>query len=71
MKTKDRAPTLKDLMEAGVSVISVSQAGRIAGVGRNLAYELARNGDIPTLRLGHKLVVPVAKLAKMLGEGSD
>lgn len=51
-----------------VRTISVEQAGRQLGIGRSLAYELARNGQIPVLRLGKRMVVPVAKLAEMLGE---
>jgi len=61
--------TLRQLQVSGVSTISVEQAARILGVGRGLGYELARNGELPALRLGHKLVVPVARLAAMLGEG--
>ncbi len=49
-------------------VISVPEAGQILNCGRNLAYELARQGRIPTIRLGRKLVVPVVALERMLTE---
>jgi len=32
--------------------LSVEEAGRVLGVGRSLAYELARRGEIPAIRLG-------------------
>jgi len=49
--------------------ISVEEAGRRLGIGRNLAYRLAQSGEIPALRLGGKrLVVPTRALERMLGE---
>lgn len=47
--------------------LSIEEAGRVLGVGRGLAYEAARRGQIPTIRLGHRLVVPVAALERLLG----
>lgn len=49
--------------------LSVEEAGRRLGVGRGLAYELARRGEIPSLRLGRRLVVPVAALDRLLNGG--
>jgi excisionase family DNA binding protein len=46
--------------------ISVPEAGRRLGIGRNHAYECARRGELPVIRLGHKLVVPLAALERML-----
>ena len=42
-------------------------AARVLGVSRNVAYEAARKGSIPTLRLGRNIRVPVPKLLAMLG----
>jgi hypothetical protein len=47
---------------------SVAIAGRLLDVSRGVAYESARSGAIPTIRLGRRLVVPISKLADMLGE---
>lgn len=52
-------------------VISVEQAGRLLGCGRSLAYKLARKGQLPTLRLGRKLVVPIPALQKLLENPTD
>ena len=49
-------------------VLSVPAAGRILGLGRSAAYDAARRGDLPTLRIGRRLVVPRARLAELLGE---
>ena len=45
---------------------SVPEAGKILGVGRDAAYEAARTGQIPTIRLGRRLVVPKAALDRLL-----
>jgi hypothetical protein len=42
-------------------------AGGALGIGRSSTYKAARAGEIPTIRLGRRLVVPVAKLRAMLG----
>jgi hypothetical protein len=48
--------------------ISVPEAGRIFfGLARNAAYDAAKRGDIQTVRIGGKIVVPVAPLAERLG----
>lgn len=43
-------------------------AASVLGIGRTAAYELARRGEFPvtTLRLGHKYVVVVASLLRLL-----
>jgi len=47
-------------------VVSVPEAGRALGICRCTAYTLARRGVIPTLRLGKRMVVPKAALARLL-----
>mgnify|MGYP006438829355 CR=1 FL=1 len=44
----------------------VPEAGAKLGLGKNQAYEAARRGDIPTLRIGRRLVVPKAAFHEML-----
>jgi len=47
-------------------VMSVPEAGRILRLSRNSAYEAARRGEIPTVRIGRLLRVPRTALEKML-----
>ena len=47
--------------------ISVEEAGEILGVSRRSAYRAAETGELPTLRLGRRLLVPTPKLLAMLG----
>jgi excisionase family DNA binding protein len=49
--------------------MTVPEAGReYFGLSRNAAYEAARRGDIPTIRIGKLLRVPVAALERKLEE---
>jgi len=48
--------------------ISVPDAGRLFfGLARNAAYEAAKAGDIPTVKVGGRIRVPVAPIAQKLG----
>jgi hypothetical protein len=47
--------------------ISVQEAGRrYFGLGKNSAYAAAANGQIPVIRIGRLLRVPVRALERML-----
>jgi len=49
--------------------ITVPDAGReYFDLGRNASYEAARRGDIPIIRLGRLLRVPVVALERKLEE---
>ncbi len=48
--------------------ISVPEAGKLFfGLARNAAYDAAKRGDIPTIRVGGLIRVPVVQLAEKLG----
>jgi excisionase family DNA binding protein len=51
--------------------LSVPEAGRWLGIGRNAAYEAARRGDLPVIRIGRLLRVPVVALERMLDRASE
>jgi len=51
--------------------VTIEEAGRILGVGRSAAYSAAKAGEIPTIKVGRRLIVPVAKLRAMLGENEN
>lgn len=46
--------------------ISIPEAARRLGIGRNQGYECAKRGEIPTIRLGKRKVVPLAAFEAML-----
>ena len=50
------------------ATLTVEEAAELLGVGRSCAYDAARRGDIPAVRLGRRLVVPVPALIRLLEE---
>jgi excisionase family DNA binding protein len=48
--------------------ISVPEAGRRLGLGKNASYEAARRGELPVLRFGRRLRVPVVAFERLLSE---
>lgn len=55
-------------MESEKYVLTVVEAGRRLGLSRPLAYRAVNNGDIPAIRVGRRILVPVAALEKLLSE---
>ncbi|MDP8932133.1 MAG: helix-turn-helix domain-containing protein [Actinomycetota bacterium] len=47
--------------------MTVEQAGALLGISRRSAYRAAALGQIPTIRLGRRILVPTALLYGMLG----
>jgi excisionase family DNA binding protein len=47
--------------------ITVEQAGEVLGISRRSAYRAAASGELPTLRLGRRLLVPTPRLLGLLG----
>lgn len=57
--------------EIECATLSVPEAGKRLGISRNAAYEAANRGEIPIIRIGHRLLVPRAALERMLrGDGN-
>jgi hypothetical protein len=53
--------------EQACRTMSVPQAGqRFYGLSRNGSYDAARRGEIPTIKVGRKLRVPVAAMERKL-----
>jgi excisionase family DNA binding protein len=50
---------------------SVMDAAKILGVGRDVAYEAARTGVIPTIRIGKQFRVPRVALQRLLERGTS
>jgi excisionase family DNA binding protein len=46
--------------------LSILEAATVLGIGRSAAYEAARTGQIPTIRIGRRLLVLVLALDRLL-----
>ncbi len=56
--------------------LSVEEAGKLLGVSRQVAYQLSRRPDFPTLHIGRRVLVPRKQLEAWMdrnvsGAGTD
>jgi excisionase family DNA binding protein len=50
--------------------LTITEASEALGVSRNKAYEAAKRGEIPTIKIGKRILVPAAALERMLQGGT-
>jgi excisionase family DNA binding protein len=50
--------------------LTVEEAARVLGIGRTLAFEMVRAGQLPVIRLGRRVLVPRPALERLLA-GDD
>src|SRR5262245_8555904 len=51
---------------AGVLTTTVPEAARRLGIGRQTAYDAVRQGEIPSIRIARRILVPIAALEALL-----
>jgi hypothetical protein len=51
----------------GRDAFTVEETGKILGISRASAFAAANRGDIPTIRIGKRLIVPRRGLENLLG----
>jgi excisionase family DNA binding protein len=50
--------------------LNVEEAGRLLGLSRGAAYQAAKTGEIPVIRIGGRVLVPRVQLDQLLeGKG--
>jgi excisionase family DNA binding protein len=50
----------------GKLTLSVEEAAKLLGIGRNLCYDRVKTGEIPVIKIGRRLLVPRSALEKLL-----
>lgn len=50
--------------------LTVEEAAQVLGISRALAYELVARAEIPSLRLGRRIVVPRRALEVLLAQAT-
>lgn len=53
------------------AVLTIEEAAKVLRIGRSAAYQAARRGEIPTIRVGRMLRVPRNRLDAMLNVPTD
>ena len=56
-------------MDEMTLTLTVPQAAALLGISRALAYELIARGELPSLRLGRRVVVPRRALQRFVDDG--
>jgi excisionase family DNA binding protein len=53
-------------MDERRKALTVDEAAYELGISRNAAYHAVRNGEIPSIRIGKRIIVPRAAFEKLL-----
>jgi hypothetical protein len=61
-----RQLTLDDIRP--LATIDVDTLALVLGIGRNAAYEAVKTGDVPSWKIGGRILIPVPALLRRLGE---
>ncbi len=56
-------------METERLTYTVEECARLLGIGRQLAYDRVKTGEIPVIKVGRRLLVPRRALEKLLEQG--
>ena len=64
-----RAQVLASTTFDGRLVLSIDDVASLLGMGRSSVYEAIRRGQLPSRKLGRRLLVPVPGLLAWLGFG--
>ena len=48
--------------------VTVREAALVLGVSTGVAYAAVRSGELPSVKLGRRVVIPRARLLELLGE---
>ncbi len=68
--TATQDPLTLEALDGRVT-LTIEEVAGLLGLGRSAAYEAARRGEIPTRRLGRRVLVPVPALLSWLGATAD
>lgn len=49
-------------------VLTVTEVAHLLRISRGAAYSAVRRGDLPSIRLGHRILIPTARILESLGE---
>lgn len=53
-------------LDAAPRTITVEQAAAALGIGRNQAYEAVRSGELPSIRIGRRILIPRAAFERLV-----
>ena len=57
---------MKEAREVQRVTYTVTQFAKLAGIGRNQAYDAVRRKVVPSLRIGKRILIPAAGVERLL-----
>lgn len=57
-------------MDAISPTLTINETAKLLRLGRNQVYEAARRGELPTMRIGKRVLVLAVPLNRMLSGGN-
>ncbi|ALD14209.1 hypothetical protein AES38_09560 [Clavibacter capsici] len=51
--------------------VTVTEAAELLGIGRQSAYAAVRAGEIPSVKIGHRILVPTAQLLALVSAATE
>lgn len=67
---RGRKATSSHLLQHHLAV-SVKQAAKLIGVGKNTMYAAVAAGDVPHVKVGRRILIPVSRLEQWLEENTQ
>jgi len=50
--------------------LKIEEAAKILGISRNTAYDAVKTGQLPTIKIGKRLLVPRIAIERMLSDNA-
>jgi excisionase family DNA binding protein len=58
-------------LDQAPDILTVPEAASLLRVGKGSVYESCRRGELPSVRIGRRLLIPKAALMRLLAEGNS
>ena len=55
-------------MDGERQTLTIEETAKLLGIGRQLAYDRVKTGEIPVIKIGRRLLVPRSALEKLLAD---
>ena len=59
----------KEARDVHCTTYTVAEFAKLAGIGRNQAYEAVRKKEVPSIKFGKRILIPAASLDRLLSGG--
>lgn len=55
----------KGVKEIEKLAYNMKEVAEVLGISKSLAYEMAKKGELPIIRMGNRILVPIKRLEEM------